>query len=64
LSYPAIAIQMKKKIMTEKIGKYEIIPVERKYTIKYIYRRGNLKEGIPFSAFTYNYNPANQGNNI
>lgn len=47
-----------------RISSREIIPIKQNYTVKYVYRYGNMEDNIPFSAVTYNYDPANEGNNI
>ncbi len=46
------------------LSSHEIIPVRKEYTVKYVYRRGNVADNIPYSAITYNYDPANAGGNI
>ncbi len=46
------------------ISSCEVIPIKQNYTVKYVYRYGNVEDGIPYSAITYNYDPANPGNNI
>ncbi len=46
------------------LSSLEIIPIKQHYTVKYVYRRGNVKDSIPFSAITFNYDPAHPGGNI